>query len=734
MDEPRKRTQTIKEYLEHPEVQVRIQQKIREARLAATVTIGRAAKLFGFSENQLRDWEIKRGWLTPQRPESDSSPEQDGKRHRQYAPAELDRLAVIRLLIDSDYTPADIDQSINTIRNVAEALSQPSSLLISAAPQKPSIATTAQEATSSFPPIDQLIDRTDSMLFWRFYVASVLRLSLMLLHEDIPSTIIGLVLPVESLIPNSLSTANIKDLGPCLIGWLKPGLSFYLLYDPVPSFEQHTDFRMHRLQVTKNGIPQEEAPQDNIWLIVQRRTPSLNISFPVVTTIRRLLAPLYQRKEEWLSSFVEGQRSFSFPATDISTEYTDDVILPKLADLTVSLGSDRGWRFACILTPHDPQLPVSQHKLVVRAKSVEAPEAYEIGTTLVSPLDEVISVSLRAYQSGRICYRHFVTPQDKSVAHAHLEEPIGSAIAVPIGGEDAAPLGVIYLVSRKSDAFNNDDRRVLRMIARIAQELLLTYQMRLRISDKLTPLINNPDLADLAFAPFFSETDLIADLEAWLGTILKRDDLEALLSDILALEDEKEQREAFSRYYATNDVLSFYCIDVNDQTRLTQRYGNIMTRNLSREVGIRAKNILPTLFTNTNEWKLYQAYSDRYYILLKGIPLEEARIKIWSLKDDLDGTYSVDALHFSTDQPTPSEMLVREEITVRMGIACYPYLKLFELMRRPHTRPYPSESVTAIVRTDFDQLLKQGPGVYSWDPAAWRWIRLERPKQNKSFP
>ena len=32
----------------------------------ATVTIGRAAELFGFSENQLRDWE-NRGFLNPRR-------------------------------------------------------------------------------------------------------------------------------------------------------------------------------------------------------------------------------------------------------------------------------------------------------------------------------------------------------------------------------------------------------------------------------------------------------------------------------------------------------------------------------------------------------------------------------------------------------------------------------------------------------------------------------------------
>src|SRR5579863_10476766 len=99
MDDQRKRPQTIEEYLEQRDVQERIQQKIIDARSAATVTIGRAAGLFEFTENQLRDWELKRGWLKPLRPEGASQAEQDGKKHRQYGPAELDRLAVIRVLL-----------------------------------------------------------------------------------------------------------------------------------------------------------------------------------------------------------------------------------------------------------------------------------------------------------------------------------------------------------------------------------------------------------------------------------------------------------------------------------------------------------------------------------------------------------------------------------------------------------------------------------------------------------
>ena len=726
MDEQRRRSVSIEEFLGQGDIRERVRKQIKEARAAATVTIGRASKLFGFSENQLRDWE-KRGWLNPQRPDNDSSSEQDGRKHRQYAPGELDRLAAIRVLMDSNYSPAEISQSMDQIRRVVDFLSQPSKISLASEAQLARIADTAQENEAGRMPIDQYVDNADEELFWRFYAASALRLSLILLREDNPGTIISIILPIESHPPISVSTANIAELGPCLIGWLERNLSFYQLYD-VPSFEQYTDFRMHHLQVMKNGIAQEDNSQVSTCIVVQRKALPLNISDTILITIRRLLAPLSLRKNEWLPLFAEGQRSFAIPAIDFNRGLPNDVILPKLADLIVSMGNDKGWRFACILTPHDPQLPVSQHKLVVRAKSENAPEEYKLGTTLVSPLDEVISLSLRAYQGGRICYRHLVVSEDKSVVKYEWEKPIGSSIAIPIGGEDAAPLGVIYLVSREPNAFDDNDQRVLRIVARMVQELLLTYQTRLLVAEKLTPLIDSPALADLAFARFPSETDFITDLERHLRTILEREDLEAPLKAILERSDPKEQRKALVQYFSSNDVLSFICIDINDQTSLTQKYGEKMTRNLSREVGRRIEEKIPTSFPNRFNCKLYQAYGDRYYILLPGIPLEEVCAKSWGFKEALDGTYQIDALRFTTDRPTPGEMLVQEDITVRLGLVCYPSIKLYELMRRPQAASHPSEIITARIRMDLDHVLKvaqeEKNAIYSWDPEQWEYREI----------
>src|SRR5207247_11225130 len=82
-------------------------------RSKATVTISRAANLFNFSESQLREWE-KRGLLKTDRPLLT----QDGKTssgHRQFSPDELDKLALIRELMDQNYTISDIPHNIDII-------------------------------------------------------------------------------------------------------------------------------------------------------------------------------------------------------------------------------------------------------------------------------------------------------------------------------------------------------------------------------------------------------------------------------------------------------------------------------------------------------------------------------------------------------------------------------------------------------------------------------------------
>ncbi len=726
MIEQRRSKFSIEEYLRNADTQEIIQRKMIEAGSAATVTVTRAADLFGFSGTQLRDWD-KLGFVSP--PRSDGALQED-KKHRQYSRAELDVLATIRILRDKGYSITEIKQNIEAIREIASQLGRDVFKL----PGTDERTTKSVEVTPGpaiVPPIDQLLDNTDNELFWRFYATNALRLSLSLLAEYNPNTIIGLVMPLSSHTPATVTTANIADLGECLIGWLRPGYSFYLLYTQCPSFEEYTDFRMHPLQ----------AMQDKTWTVVQRKPGHLNISSQIRATIQRLIAPLYEHRQEWLPYIRAGQRGFSSPITDFVPEAVENPIkrihLNSLLNLVVSMGRDRGWRFACILTPNNQQLSVSEHQLIVQAVSEYAPEAYKekLERTILYPTATSISVSMRAYQGGCICYRHRAVPQDRSIFNYDLEQPLGSCIAVPIGGEEAKPLGVIYLASSQQDAFDEDDQRLLRLIARMVQSLLLTFQVRNKVGDQLKLIMEKPALADQAFDidGVFSETELIGCLERLLLDVWSRDDLRGQLTELLALDDIRDRREAFRKYYYTNDVLTFYCFDVNNQTSLTQKYGEVMTRNLSQAVAIRARNMLKTLFPSS-DFLLCHAYEDRFYVFLGGIPLDEARAKAWALKKELDGVYKVDALRFSTERLTPIGMRVQDEITIRMGIECYPAIKSYELMQRLVNKLDPSDLRAAVVsgiRKEFDDLLKLGPGVRSWDPVEWTWIELYRDKSEE---
>ena len=103
----------IRKHLQDKEVQERIARSMVDARSKATVTISRAAALFGFSESQLREWE-KRGLLQTKRTAlPEDSKTQRG--HRQFSPDELDKLALIKKLLDQGYSVSDIPQDIDDI-------------------------------------------------------------------------------------------------------------------------------------------------------------------------------------------------------------------------------------------------------------------------------------------------------------------------------------------------------------------------------------------------------------------------------------------------------------------------------------------------------------------------------------------------------------------------------------------------------------------------------------------
>src|SRR5438876_8976223 len=617
MNEPN--IERVRTYLQSKEVQERIQKSMQDARSKATVTISRAAGLFNFTESQLREWE-KRGLLKTER----TALSQDSKTstgHRQFSPDELDKLALIRELMDQGYSLSEIPQNIDAIwqQILFEQQDQPSKIR--------SLESRYAHETEHLP-IDERIENVDQETFWRYFVSQVLRLSLLLICEDVPDTIGGLVLPLRRD-ANSIIVTDPNDLnkvGLSLIGWLGRNRAFYSFLDTAPSFEYPSDFRIEPLRVIQEGhtryIP---------YFIVQRRARLSAFSDTVLETIQRLLGLVYRFVEQWQTYFDYGLRDWSYQVTNFRSDpNVNDAVLDGLAEMVVALGGktpdgrDR-WSFCNLFMPQDISPPFLQRILKVRAHSKNAP--VEVSTMSLSVAHP--GLTFRAYQSGYVIYRPEVMPPD--LAYRELEESIRSAIALPIAGEDGLAIGSLYIASEEIDAFSEAGQRALRLITRMMEELLSTYQAYQQVRGRLADVIKNPRLVDVSFREFLSENNFVNDVEDLLTSIYTQDFTEQL----------------------AEEVVSFITIDIDNQGSLATRLGDHVARNLSREVGLR---ILGQLRISSPELRrLYHVSADRYYLFLRGQRLEEARNQAWNLRLTLVGEYRIDARHIVMSRLTPRE-------------------------------------------------------------------------------
>jgi len=713
--------ESIKTHLQREDAQERIRQSIKHARAEATVTIGRMAQLFDMRESRIRDLETK-GLLSPWRSKDISG-------QRQFSQSELEKLAVIKELLEQGrFSSGDIPENLTVIwKEIARVDEAQSDQLMGAASEQDRF---VREADTM--PIDRRGDHIYYReLYWRYYASHALYLALTMIYEETRFTRAGLVLPLKTTSAYKIATDahNLPRVGESLVGWLGQSHSFYTFLAPAPSVQYPDVFNVLPLRAIEEGNWREDQPKDNTLLVLPRLEVDehrLQLSVSAVELIRRLLEPLYTEVPDWDFYLGHGMRDVADPFLDINTNPNgQDIIETNLANTIISLGGTdaRGqprWKFCVILTPDKPHLPFQQRSLVIRAKSRHAPSLYKVGTTLLSPTDPVISMSMRAYQAGRVMYHHRVTEQDKVIAYRELENP-GSAIALPVGGETLAvggenvtPAAVIYIAAAEPDGFNESDQRLLRVVARIVQELVISYRTRTRLSQDFSLIFRNPRNVDPTFNAFSSETDFI-------------DDAEMLLQGIQGMEDLESYARDDKRQYSTTDAVSFIAIDMDRQTSIADKYGGRMARNLSRAVGERILRQMPALFPSVPDWKLYHIYADRYYIMLNGVSLEEARTKAHLLKQALDGSYPVDFVRFTPEQPTPKENLVASpEITVRLGISIYTYVKLQELLSR-----YPQEvalsATTEIIIGNLDGILKLGQdkggnNIVSWDYEEWGWI------------
>jgi DNA-binding transcriptional MerR regulator len=691
----------VREHFRNEAARERVRQSIDRGRSEATMTIGRAAKISGFSESQLRDWE-KSGLLNPQRPR-DGNDGPGGQ--RQYAFTELDKLAIIRELIDeANMSPGSIPSTVDEVwREIETTQNGPTRRITRQLEGEILPLLTQQEQATEY--IDRRVETFYSEhLSWRYYASRALWLSLMLIHEDIPGFQIGLILPFHEHPYGDLpqETEQLPNLGPALVGWLGQTRSFYTFLTQTPGFEHPSDYDLLPLYPEEFCADYPHSPTRRTLIIVVRgHGRRAHRNFPVVNTVRRLLEPLYEEREQWTSHFGEAMRDQVSPNIDFTAK-VHDVILTSLANMVVRLGGKKAssdenlWNACNILLPFYSHLPHQQQTLIVRAKSKYS--IMEVGKSVLPPERNGTSLGQRAYQGGHITYRSMLTLEDKTPPGIESEEEIQSSIAIPIGAETGSPQGVLYVTSHEQAAFNIDDQRVLRVMARIIEELISNYHIRQQTSARLVDILHDPGSADPLFQEFAAETDFFQDV----------DDLLKMLRQQIINEQTLEKDENL-----TNEI-SFIGIDIDIdvQERIASSYGDQALRYLNKVLGVRIRDLLPALFSDYLNCTLYHIYSGRYYIFLRDFSLEKTKFGAERLRKALTGNIVIKQTDLS------GSTLTLPDISIHLGVTHYAIDKLKDFLAARRERSV--NEVSSTIYHSLNSVLKlgmdKGSTTIAWDP------------------
>lgn len=696
----------ITQYLSTREVQQRVQQNIDRVRNEAMVTIGQAARLFGFSESQLRDWE-KIGLLRPVRPAASPDAKSDVKQ-RQYSFDELDKLAIIDELIHHagltpSFIPTNIDELWNSIRHAQ----------ISSVAESPS----EEEAASTQPKSSRYITSRVERLyrdesFWRLYVSRSLLLSIHLLYEHIPGTYAGLILPSKRLEYGVPESETLPRIGEALVGWLNQTRSFYTFLTPAPEFEFPSDFSIYPLYGKRESAQIDGSLSDPTLIALNRdKVNNLHLDAETVNVVHRLLTPIYEDRQYWSQYMGQGMKDLVQLSMD-QTPRVPDAILTGLANMVIRLGGklpggESRWHHCCILLPDNTYLPLQQRRLNVRVVSEGSSHMMNV---VLQPLEHYsTTISVRAFRGNCVLYHEVVAGEDTTEAFAQLEGSVGSCVAVPIGGEVSQPLGILYVASYHARDFSTEDLRLLRLMARMAEEILRSYDVSQRMSHKLSAIIKNPVNTDTLFDNFRSEDQLARDIDNLLA----------------GLQERIEQKQAGLR--KEDSVLahevSFIAVELSDQSDHDTKYDYLLLRNVYLRIGELINKHFRSLSSLPGYRQPYHIYGSRYYIFLPDVSLEEAQIQAKRLKKALDGTYTFNSLYVSTGNTfplAPAQNL--SAVVTNIGVSSYLYTKLEGILQR-----YPrctSSEVRALVRNTIlnflETLLNEaqkagGDIIMSWD-------------------
>ena len=528
--------------------------------------------------------------------------------------------------------------------------------------------------------IDDLIENTEKNWAWNYFVTQTMQLALNLVGEAIPGSALGLILPLQR--KKTSSTLRLpKDLpqvGRSLMGWLTENRSLHVFLVSSPQFSYADDHRIEQLS-RKQGTLSKDDP----LLVVPRQTDFPGIESCVVEAICTLFDFIYDHQQHWYPGFQDQIHDQFLPVNRTRNGvFFPDTLLNNLMDIIIQFGGptkdgQNCWRFCCVLRPKEPRLPLQQN-LFVYAQSKGAP--HKIGTTIVSANKEWLCLSLRAYLSPHIHYIDDVAPKDTTIDFQEAEEPIHSALALPIGSEQGVAYAVLYVASGEIDAFPTASQAILRIMCKMIGNLLTDYRTQQKSSYHLIDAVRHPTTVDPLFESFSSENDF-------------RHSVRTLLEEIL--ENERRERK-------TSEEVSFIAIGMDNLDRLAPRYGNHILRNLHREMGLRVQHSI----TWNTQCKLYHVYGDRFYLLFRGSPFNEVRKQAIHLKNLLEEAYRIDAQYTSTDQLImPGQKLPLENLTIHLAFTSYTMEKLLEIL---HQHKEDANTVSLKMRSTLEDGLKKG--------------------------
>lgn len=669
--------------LREPGVRARLQERQRKLQDDMTTSIGQVAKALHLTVPQLRNWEKQRA-LVPDRASADG---QEGQ--RRYDRDDLKKLVVIEELLHRSYTLGDIALFME------KAYAQ---LENEAARESSAPAAATQHLT-------ERVNQAEQGYFWRFFIPQLLYLSISLIFEAPPAGDAGLFLPMDdaarlAAAPKLAHAGEVARLGSTLLGWQGRDRPFYVGF-----FEQGIALEYPNLY---SLISLDEltplSPPTGAYLVADPKiadalkTPgrlALPTTGPALNTAQRLHHLLRETKAEWMPFLRTGAGDMVYHASDFTTPtLLGNPVLTKMAEMAVRVGGMKPdgktprWRFACILLPNNPAAPLYQWNLVVQAQSAGSP--HQTGVTTLKPDPQTpISLSQRALHSGHIVYRSEISSEDMAIVSRALEEPIRSALALPIEGEEGRYLGVLYLVSGEPAAFSEDDQRLLRVLGKMIGEVVLTYHARRLPAEALRRMIRTPQMVEQTLEEYPAENDFI-------------DQLEHLLARVHAGEQPLEN-------------LSFIALDIDRHTHIAYTYGEWAARNLIWEVGNETRELFRVHSRKPDDLLLYRVYADRFYILMNNFSLDATRAFATRLKRSLTHPYRIRAAHSSHEERSNRVAL---DVTLRLGVTSYDRERLENFLKVSREPAVPM--VRAFLTRALDQTLQAGKNlggnvIMTWD-------------------